>query len=27
VHRRCFNQRRWVWTPYGYQRRWVRVCR
>lgn len=25
--RRCFTQRRVVWTPYGYRPRWVRVCR
>lgn len=27
VYRRCYTRPRTVWTPYGYQRRWVRVCR
>jgi hypothetical protein len=27
VYRRCWNRPRVVWTPYGYVRRWVRVCR
>lgn len=27
VGRRCVNQARWVWTPYGQVRRYVRVCR
>jgi hypothetical protein len=26
-YRRCVTQPRIVWTPYGYVRRWVRVCR
>ncbi|MCZ8259268.1 MAG: hypothetical protein O9333_03975 [Beijerinckiaceae bacterium] len=26
-HRRCVTRPRVVWTPYGYVRRWVRVCR
>lgn len=26
-YRRCVNRPRVVWTPYGYVRRWVRVCR
>ncbi|MCA0401730.1 MAG: hypothetical protein LCH38_13045 [Proteobacteria bacterium] len=26
-HRRCYLQPRTVWTPYGYVRRMVRVCR
>lgn len=26
-HRRCVTRPRTVWTPYGYVRRWVRVCR
>lgn len=25
--RRCVMRPRVVWTPYGYTRRWVRVCR
>ena len=27
VYRRCVNRPRWVWTPHGYVRRWVRICR
>jgi hypothetical protein len=27
VYRDCWRVRRWVWTPRGYVRRWVRVCR
>lgn len=27
VYRPCVIQRRWVWTPYGYAWRRVRVCR
>lgn len=27
VYRRCYTRPRTVWTPYGYVRRWVRVCR
>ena len=27
VYRRCVKRPRWVWTPHGYVRRWVRVCR
>jgi hypothetical protein len=27
VYRRCVVRPRWVWTPYGYVRRHVRVCR
>lgn len=27
VYRRCWTRPRLVWTPYGYVRRWVRVCR
>ncbi|OYU48616.1 MAG: hypothetical protein CFE31_09175 [Rhizobiales bacterium PAR1] len=27
VYRRCAMRPRVVWTPYGYVRRWVRVCR
>lgn len=26
-YRRCVTRPRVVWTPYGYVRRWVRVCR
>jgi hypothetical protein len=26
-YRRCVVRPRIVWTPYGYIRRWVRVCR
>lgn len=26
-YRRCVTRPRIVWTPYGYVRRWVRVCR
>ncbi|WP_150287902.1 hypothetical protein [Rhabdaerophilum calidifontis] len=26
-YRRCFTQRRMVWTPYGWRPRYVRVCR
>lgn len=26
-YRRCVSRPRVVWTPYGYVRRWVRVCR
>ncbi len=26
-YRRCVSRPRIVWTPYGYVRRWVRVCR
>lgn len=27
AYRRCVTRPRWVWTPYGQVRRWVRVCR
>lgn len=27
VYRRCVTRPRWVWTPHGYVRRWVRICR
>lgn len=27
MYRRCVTRPRVVWTPYGYVRRWVRVCR
>lgn len=27
VYRRCVVRPRTVWTPYGYERRYVRVCR
>lgn len=27
AYRRCVIRPRWVWTPYGYVRRNVRVCR
>jgi hypothetical protein len=27
VYRRCVTRPRTVWTPYGYERRWVRICR
>jgi hypothetical protein len=27
VYRRCVWRPRWVWTPHGYVRRHVRVCR
>jgi len=27
VYRRCVKRPRWVWTPHGYVRRWVVVCR
>jgi len=27
MYRPCVIQRRWVWTPYGYAWRRVRVCR
>ena len=27
VYRRCYVRPRTVWTPYGYERRYVRVCR
>lgn len=27
VYRRCVTRPRVVWTPYGYVRRWVRICR
>lgn len=26
-YRRCVTRPRLVWTPYGYVRRWVRICR
>lgn len=26
-YRRCVTRPRVVWTPYGYVRRWVRICR
>lgn len=27
VYRHCYFRPRTVWTHYGYERRWVRICR
>lgn len=25
-YRRCYRERRWIWTPHGQRLRWIRTC-